>query len=383
MGEKRMKYDSLFKENAVLLSYEKELMKDAAEELKVSPKLLCRWRKEYQEYGKGSFQGSGYPRVHPDRRLLFDLERKAAETTLRFEILKKASSCLSEGKPAIYEFIRSNEKNYSITTMCHILNIGITGYIRWKKKGLSEKKRNIIALKKDIAALFLKSKKQYGRGRIATQLQLLGYKIGPRRVGFYMKQLGLHRKRKRKFIATTDSIHYYFTAPNILDRNFRTEAPGKAWVSDITYLQTSRGFVYLTIILDLFDRKIIGWHLSSALTVKKTVLPAFDMAVSNRKIYEGLIFHSDRGSQYASRCFTSKLEQYKCIRSMSRKGNCFDNAVAESFFSIFKRELILGADLQQPKKLKDEVFEYIENWYNKKRIHTALGFKTIEQFNDN
>ena len=193
--------------------------------------------------------------------------------------------------------------------------------------------------------------------------------------------VGRHRKAKRKFKATTDSIHNHYVSPNVLNREFTVTEPAKAWVSDITYIQTIKGFIYLTIVMDLFDRKIIGWSLSNGMSTKQTTLPAWEMAVKNRKISNDLIFHSDKGVQYANKLFTNTLDSYKCVRrSMSRKGNHNDNAVSESFFHSFKAELIDGNKLLPRKQMKVEVYEYIENWYNKKRRHSFLDYKTIEEF---
>lgn len=197
-----------------------------------------------------------------------------------------------------------------------------------------------------------------------------------------MKQLGLYSKLSKKFKVTTNSKHNHFVVPNILKREFTATEPAKAWVSDITYIQTKDVFLYLTIILDLFDRKIVGWSLSNGLSTKQTTMTAWKMAVKNRTIANDLIFHSDRGIQYANKKFTNVLDSYKNItRSMSRKGDCWDNAVAESFFKSLKTELVYGSKLISREQMELEIFEYIEIWYNKKRRHSALNYKTIEEFN--
>lgn len=382
MVEKRKKYDRVFKENAVKQSYEKSSLKEFADELGILPCLLTRWRMEYQKFGSGSFQGSGYVRIHPDNRFTFDLEKKSKESELRFEILKKASPYLYQGKLAVYQFIRNNEKKYSIAQMCRVLEVGNGGYITWKYNGVSKKQQYMFLLKKDITSIFFNFKKHCGKRQITTELNKLGYKLVERQVSFYMKQLGLRRVLKKKFKVTTDSKHSYYTSPNVLNREFTVNIPSKVWVSDITYIQTKRGFLYLTIIMDLYDRKIIGWSLGTRLSTLKTTVAAWEMAVINRPVTEGLIFHSDRGVQYANKAFVNKLDSYGCIRSMSRKGNSIDNAVSESFFNSLKRELIhRKSELITQKHMKAEIFEFIENFYNKKRMHSALNYKTIEEFN--
>ncbi|TDO97099.1 IS3 family transposase [Flavobacterium sp. 245] len=384
MAEQRKKYDRIFKENAVKVSYEKDTIKECADELGILPCILTRWRAEYQKFGSGSFQGSGYAKFHPDNRSTFELEKKYKESILKFDILKNATPHLYQGDLIIYQFIKDNEKKYSIAKMCKVLEVGIGRYLRWKKHGMPEKQKYMFLLKKDITSIFFKFKKHCGKRQITSELHNLGYKITDRQVSFYMKQLGLKRVLKRKFKATTDSSHNYYTAPNILNQNFSIDAPSKVWVSDITYIQTSRGFLYLTIIMDLFDRKIIGWSLGCRLFTATTTLPALEMAVKNRKVSKGLLFHSDRGVQYANKAFTKKLTSFEFIPSMSRKGSSIDNAVSESFFNSLKRELIhRKSTLISQKLMKAEIIDFIENWYNKKRMHSALDYKTIEQFNAN
>ena len=185
-------------------------------------------------------------------------------------------------------------------------------------------------------------------------------------------------KKYRGF--TTDSKHSLPVAKNHLNREFLADRPGQKWVSDITYIPTKQGWLYLTIIMDLFDRKIIGWALSTQMTTNETVLAAWKMAIVNRPITEPLIFHSDRGVQYASHTFKDKLSQYSVTQSMSRKGNCWDNAVAENYFKILKSELVNHTQFQSILQAKTEVFEFIEIWYNRKRKHSYLGYKTPEQY---
>lgn len=382
MAKERRKFDAAFKMTAVSLSYEKKCLKDFAEELKIDQSVLCRWRAEYKKFGTGSFPGIGYPRVHPDKRKLYELEKKSKKSDIRLEILKKGTPYLFKGKLRIYAFIKDNENRYTIKQMCEILGICKRLYFKWKKNGIPKKHRYVAFLKEEITSIFLSSQKEYGRDKIAKELNKRGFKIAPRQVSNYMRLLGLRSRSKRRFKVTTDSKHNYFTAPNILNRKFKADSPSQAWVSDITYIQTKSGFLYLTIIMDLYDRQIVGWSLSGSLFTKATTLPAWEMAVTKRKVLNGMIFHSDRGVQYANRVFTAQLNSYNCVRSMSRKGSHLDNAVAESFFSTFKRELIYPKiKLLNQTELKEEIVEYIENWYNKKRIHSTLNYKTIEQFN--
>jgi transposase InsO family protein len=196
-----------------------------------------------------------------------------------------------------------------------------------------------------------------------------------------MKAAGLRSKIVRKFRVTTDSKHTYPIVENKLNRHFKVERTAQVWVSDITYIWTHQGWLYLTIIMDLADRKIIGWALSHSLKVDQTVIPAWRMAIMNRPIVNELIFHSDRGVQYACSVFASYLETYqKVSRSMSRKGDCWDNAVAESFFKTIKSELIYHHNFKTWQVAKRAIFEYIEIWYNRKRKHSALGYLSPEEY---
>jgi len=196
-----------------------------------------------------------------------------------------------------------------------------------------------------------------------------------------MKELNIKCKIKRKYRATTDSKHSLPIAPNLLNRQFNVEDINMVWVSDITYIKTNRGWLYLTIILDLTDRKVIGWALSNNLTTTDTIVSAWNMAIKNRTINQDLIFHSDRGIQYASDEFRTLLKQnYFVKQSMSRKANCWDNAVAESFFKSLKTECIYQNTLTNKETAALLVFEYIETWYNRYRRHSALGNLNILEY---
>lgn len=196
-----------------------------------------------------------------------------------------------------------------------------------------------------------------------------------------MKENGIRAVHAKKFVATTDSKHGYPVAENKLDRNFSAQESGRVWVSDITYVKTAQGWLYLTVILDLFDRKVIGWSQSGDMTAGNTTIAAWKMAVGNRPPSKALIFHSDRGVQYACHDFADLLGIYKGVeRSMSRKGDCWDNAVAESFFKTIKVELVYKNEYHGRQEASLSIFEWIETWYNTNRRHSALGNMTIKEF---
>ena len=227
-----------------------------------------------------------------------------------------------------YRFIKNHESQFPIEKMCLILKISSSGYYKWKNRGISERVLKQNMLKQKIKTLYFEFKQRYGSPRITSELNALGYQISRLTVAKYMKELGLRSKLSKKFKVTTDSKHNYLIVDNVLNRNFMVTQPSKVWVSDITYIQTKEGFLYLTTVIDLFDRKLIGWSLSNTMSTNDTSLAAWRMAIKNRDVKKGLIFHSDQGVQYATKKFANTIESYGVIRSMSRKGNCRDNAVA-------------------------------------------------------
>jgi len=265
--------------------------------------------------------------------------------------------------------------------MCTVLKVSRSGYYKWIGSRPSKRDIENRQLTKLIKDIFSQSKQTYGSPRITQELRDRGYKVSRPRVARLMQKAGIQSKVRKKYIATTNSKHTFQVSENLLDRNFKVENIGLAWVSDITYIPTKQGWLYLTTVIDLGDRKVIGWSLGSSLKTSETSVAAFKMAVKNRPITQELIFHSDRGVQYANNQFRELLRGYKMIKqSMSRKGNCWDNAVAESFFKTLKAEWTNGHKYQTIKQAALSVFEYIEGWYNLKRKHSALGYLSPTEY---
>lgn len=279
--------------------------------------------------------------------------------------------------------MNKHSPRFPVEMMSKALGVSRGGYYKWLKKNAQDTTLASSAqcLNKEIKAVFEQSKSTYGSPRVYQKLQALAgsLSVSKSTVARRMKALGLAaRNRKRKYVVTTQSDHPYAASPNLLDRQFCVEQINQVWVSDITYIATDQGWRYLTIILDLGDRSVVSWALSDSLHAQPSVIKAFKEAVEKRNISmnSGLMFHSDRGVQYACEDFRSLLNQYKVTQSMSRKGNCWDNAVAESFFKTIKTE-----ELDRHPKIKAErlfslVFKYIDGWYNTLRIHSALNGKT-------
>lgn len=256
--------------------------------------------------------------------------------------------------------------------MSKVLKVSTSGYYKWLKTS-PVKKAQLKEFDDEIKMVFDDSQGNYGSPRIADTLCDTGIQISKTTVARRMQKLRLTARPKKRHVITTDSDHDYLIADNILNRNFKIDKPNKVWVSDITYIRVSNYWMYLTVIIDLADRMVVGWSLSSDMTAFNTVVKAFKVAAFKRKLStnNNLLFHSDRGVQYACHEFVNLLDEYKCIRSMSRKGNCWDNAVAESFFKTLKVEKINKYIFSNQEMLKTELFKYIDGWYNTKRIHSA------------
>lgn len=270
---------------------------------------------------------------------------------------------------------------FPVGKMSKVLNVSASGYYYWRKNPIPKRKLQDMKLIALIKEIHQNSNKTYGSPRITTELQLKGHGVSVKRVARLMRENGIRSRVKRRFKVTTNSKHNFTTAPNLVKQDFRVDRKTQVWVSDITYIKTAKGWVYLTIIMDLYDRKIIGWNISGRMDTKHTTLPAWRMAVKNRPVNMPLVFHSDRGVQYASNQFKKVIAANSLVKqSMSRKGNCYDNAVAESFFKSLKVEWIYPKRLETKNQAAIAIFQYIEAWYNRNRRHSALGGLTIEEF---
>ena len=265
--------------------------------------------------------------------------------------------------------------------MCKVIKVNRTSYYHWIDAGMLIKKVDK-QLNKLILAIFIKGRNTYGTRPIRDKLlELYGLVISRKRISNIMKDLNLKVKMKRRYKNTTDSNHNLPIAPNILNRDFYASAPNEKWVGDITYISTGEGWLYLATVIDLYSRRVVGWSMDDNMKVS-LVNDAFNMAISQRNPPDGLIWHTDRGSQYASYSHKDLLIKNNIIQSMSRKGNCWDNAVAESFFKTLKNHIIYDNYFYTKKQAKAEIFEYIEVFYNRTRSHSYLGNLSPSKFEE-
>ena len=257
--------------------------------------------------------------------------------------------------------------------MCEVLQVSRSGYYAWLKRPKSNRSAQNEQLVKHIESIHNQSRQTYGSPRVHDELQDMGIACSENRVARLMRQHGIAVEKKRKFIRTTDSNHSLPVAPNQLNQQFEVDRPDAVWTADITYIWTGQGWLYLAIILDLFSRRITGWSMAPSLE-RMLVVDALQMAVMARNPAEGLIHHSDRGSQYASNDYQKLLQENKMVASMSRRGNCYDNAPTESWFATLKRELVYRTGYTTHAQARQDIFEYIEVWYNRRRKHSSIGY---------
>ncbi len=275
-----------------------------------------------------------------------------------------------------YDFIRREKKAYLVTVLCKVMKVSRSGfydYLHSFTNG-SDDSPEEAALKSRTIAIFKEHRGKYGSRRISKQLKAEGYPVGRYKARRLMRELGLKAKAPKRYKVTTDSRHSFPIAPNLLDRKFNVDKPNTVWTTDITYVWTLEGWLYLAIVLDLYSRQIVGWAMNKRMK-KQLTLDALAMAYWRRKPESGLLHHSDRGSQYACHDYRNRLEQYGMIASMSRKGDCWDNAPTERFFRSLKSERLSDCRFVTRSSAEIEVLDYI-SYYNSIRLHSTLGYKT-------
>lgn len=279
-----------------------------------------------------------------------------------------------------YQFIEEHRADYPVTLLCRVMQVTRSGYYAWRNEPLSLRKVANLVLLQHIEDIFEEGRQTYGSARIQGILADQGIGCSRERVARLMQAAGLKPKTRRPFrVITTDSNHKLPVAANQLDQDFTATGPDKKWAADITYVATAQGWLYLAVVLDLYSRRIVGWAMSDSLQ-RQLVIDALQMAIVARRPAPGLLHHSDRGSQYASHDYQALLTRTQMVTSMSRKGNCYDNAAVESFFGTLKTELVYQRQYTTRAEARADIFEYIEVFYNRIRCHSALGYKSPVRF---
>jgi len=283
-----------------------------------------------------------------------------------------------------FQFIQSHARIFHITTMCRVLEVSKAGYYAWRARPLAERVKADRLLSTRIRAIYEETKGRYGSPRVHQELRALGLACGKHRTARLMRAAGLRAKSARRFRVTTQSDHAHPAAPNVLARDFAVPEPTAAaaaapvWMADITYLPTGEGWLYLAVILERASRRVVGWAVRPHLG-QELALSAFEMALQHHRPAGG-VHHSDRGVQYASHAYGQRLQHAGFTASMSRRGNCWDNAVVESFFATLTKELLIDGSFATRDAARQAMFEFIEVWYNRKRRHSALGYRTPAEY---
>lgn len=278
-----------------------------------------------------------------------------------------------------FRFIQVEKANYPVALMCRLLEVSTSGFWAWCRRPQSPRAREDQRLLVQIQASHTASRQTYGSRRVHHDLKATGETVGRQRVARLMKAAGLRSHSRRPYRVTTDSNHQQPVAPNGLARDFRANEANHKWAADISYVRTRSGWLYLAVVLDLYSRRVVGWAMSQRIT-RQLALDSLQMALTQRGQPQQLLHHSDRGSQYASKDYQRLLQNHGIECSMSRRGNCWDNAVVESFFATLKTELVHRTDYLNPEAARRAIFEYIEVFYNRQRRHSTLGYQTPAEF---
>ena len=279
-----------------------------------------------------------------------------------------------------FAWIEERRAEWPVTTLCRVLEVSRSGFYAWRSRGPSETQTRRATLTEQVARIHAEAKARYGSPRMHAELVGRGHDCCVNTVARVMRQAGIAAKTRRKFRQTTDSNHPHPVAENVLDRQFDPAEPNASWVADVTYVPTREGWLYLAVVVDLFSRLVVGWSMAATMT-SRLVVDALEMAVARRpEGSSGLVAHSDRGSQYASEHYRRRLKQERITCSMSRRGNCWDNAPMESFFASLKKELVHDEDYATRDEATASIFEYIEVFYNRVRRHSTLGYVAPAEF---
>ena len=278
-----------------------------------------------------------------------------------------------------FKLVDAAKKEFPVQRLCKVLGVSPSGYFAWQSRPASRRQREDLVLLAHVRSAFALSNGTYGSPRMTHELQDQGLSVGRRRTARLMRENGLKARQRRRFKRTTDSLHAFPVAPNLLDQDFAAKRADEKWGADISYVWTREGWLYLAVVMDLYARRVVGWAVSDRLH-KELVLTALRRALVIRRPGAGLIHHSDRGSQYCSNEYQAELRKHGVLISMSGKGNCFDNSMVEAFFKTLKSELVWRTAFQTRAEAQEALARYIDGFYNPIRRHSALGFISPAQF---
>ncbi|MBK9949019.1 MAG: IS3 family transposase [Nitrospira sp.] len=375
----RQQYTKEFREQAVRLVLEQQVtIPEAARRLSMSGKTLecwvCRARR-----GQLATLGESRRPVTELEAELSRLKRELAEARMERDILQKATAYFGEGAAARYALMRTLRPQYPLRVLCRVLEVSRSGYYAWRTRRPSRRAQENARLEVAIQAAHVRTRQTYGPERLQAELRADGFPAGVGRIKRLRKKLGLRCTPVRRFTITTDSTHRLPVADNLLAQTFTATRPNETWVTDITYIATEEGWLYLAGIKDLYTCEVVG-HAMGARMTTELVIQALGVAVWAKRPRPGLIHHSDRGAQYCAQDYQAKLRELGMTVSMSRKGNCYDNAPMESFWGTLKNELVHHRRYDTRAQARREITEYIEIFYNRQRRHSRLGNRSPAAF---
>ncbi|WP_286292604.1 IS3 family transposase [Methylomarinovum tepidoasis] len=372
MGKTRKPYPPEFRRQMVELVRTGRTPESQAREFEPTAESIRNWVKQADRDEGRREDGL----TSPEREELRRLRRENRQLKIEREILGKSRGLVRSGDrlgaAEVFEFVKVNRADYPVATMCRLLGVSTSGFYAWLKRPESARARRDAELADKVEAIHKRSRGTYGAPRIHAELRVEGEQVSRKRVARMMKARGLVGATRRKGYRTTSHDEAARPAPDLVEREFVAEAPDRLWVADITYVPTWEGFLYLAVVLDVFSRRIVGWAMAAHLRTE-LVLSALNMALWQRQPEE-VVHHSDQGCQYTSLAFSRRCEEAGVRPSMGSVGDCFDNAMAESFFATLECELLDRSTFRTRAEAERAIFEFIEGWYNPHRRHSALGY---------
>nr|WP_232515635.1 IS3 family transposase [Aeribacillus pallidus] len=376
MTKKQRRYEEDFKRQTVrYILEEAKSVAQVARELKINENTLHGWMKKYKQEPEITETQTFRSEDHEVR----ELKKRIRDLEEENSILKKGDALLRERPSVKYSFIHKHRFDYRLEKMCEVLKVSRSGYYKWRDRPKSARQERREELTQEVRRVYIESRQLYGSPKVTKKLNHEGIKVSQKTVSRIMNEEGMKSRTVKKHKATTNSKHNHPVHENVLNQHFTVTKPNEVWVADITYIPTDEGWLYLASMMDLYSRKIVGWHIDCSMK-KELVLSALKQAYQRQQPQGSILHHSDRGSQYASNDYQAKLMEYGMKCSMSRKGNCYDNACIESFHGIIKKELIYQTRYKTREEAKKSIFEYIEIFYNNKRIHSATEYFSPSEY---